>query len=183
MLIRCMANLAERIRGTPLDALIAAKKGDQLAANPLIAVLAAQPINTVAQQKQALASFLSHWLDESQVTIALDWSGGVIDFCLAPSHPLGIGGCPGGSKPRPIEIRALGAISAELLWAVMQREGLARCSACSSWYDPRAPRKGRKGPGRWPRPCQNHFCQVCGPKAKNRFAQRKYRAKKKGEIQ
>ena len=189
VLIRYMANLAEQIRGTPLDALMAAKKDDQVAADhPLIAVLAAQPINTVAQQKRTLASFVNHWLDECQVTIALDWSGPVIDFRLGPSHPIGFsaigplrsdGPIPehlkqwsslrGTTIIKPIELTALGAIGAQLLWAVMHREGHVRCSACQCWYP---------APGRRPRANQNHFCPECGIKANHRFAARKYRAKK-----
>lgn len=169
--------------------------------SPFIAVLMSRSISTVADQKRTLAGVLNFWLDECQVTLALDWSGPVIDFRLAPSHPAGFSAIgPLRSDPipedikqwsalrgrtivRPLEIGVLGAIGAELLWAVMQREGLVRCSACSGWYDPKEPRKGRKGPGRWPRAGENHFCQACGQKAKNRFAQRKYRAKRKGEIE
>jgi hypothetical protein len=179
--------LAADLSTYPLSALLAASKGDSIAANPLIVVLAAQRRDTPAAQKQTLACTVNHWLDECGVAIAVDWSGSVVDFRLAPSHPLGFG--PDVRQPsrdeasRPVEISGLAAIGAELLSAVMRRDSYVRCAACNRPYDPRKRRKGRKQPGRWPRAGENHYCPTCGKKASNKSNQRKYRAREKGEME
>jgi hypothetical protein len=176
--------------GYPLSALLAASKEDGIAVNPLIVDLAAQRRDTLAAQKRTLACTLNHWLDECGVAVAIDWSGSVVDFRLAPSHPLGFGPDvrrPSGEEAgHPLEMSALAAIGAELLWAVMRRDSVARCADCNGWYDPRKRRKGRKQSGRWPRTGESHYCPKCGKKAANKFNQRKYRerekARKKGEV-
>jgi hypothetical protein len=107
-------------------------------------------------QKQALAHALNHWLDECEVGLCLGWTGPEISVRLGTSHPL-----EGGGRP-------LVAIGTQLLWAVLQARALVSCSACGGLYAPK----------RQPRAGESHYCDSCGRKAANRFAQRRYRARK-----
>jgi len=122
--------------------------------NPLVAVLATQKRNTLAAQKRALAAAVTHWIDESDVGLSINWAGSGIDLRLGLADPLGRGN------------RILTAVGVQMLCAVLRQESFVFCSACGRPYVPetRRPRQG-----------ENHYCRDCGKRAKNRFAQRKYR--------
>lgn len=147
---------------SPLDALLAMRKEDPLAANPLIVVLAAQPRTSLAEQKATLALVVNHWLDECEAGVSIDWSKSGVDFRIGRSDPLGRGNS------------VLIAIGVQLLRAVLRHESFVWCSVCGWPYEPK----------RWPRAGENHYCRECGRSAAIRIAQRKFREKRahrKGE--
>jgi hypothetical protein len=144
----------------PLEALLTAKRGDAIAANPLVVALAAQKPRTLLEQRRALSRVVNHWLDESEIGVVLEWSGPGIDLRLGKSNPWGLG------SPSPLVV-----IGIQLLRAVLRQESFVWCSECGSLYPPkRAPRAG-----------EQHYCQECGRAAANRIAQRKFRERHSSE--
>jgi hypothetical protein len=144
----------------PFRALLAMRKEDVLASNPLIATLAAQPHLTLPQQRRTLAVAVNHWLDECGVGISINWRPSGIDFSLGPSNPFGLGNSG-----------LLAAIGVQLLSGVLRQTRMVWCSDCGKAYPPE----------RWPRDGENHFCPDCGTKAANRIAAREYRKRRKSK--
>jgi len=123
--------------------------------NPNAVALAMKRRHDLPAQKETLAYALNHWLDECEVGLCFEWTKSESSVRLGTSYPFGGGGRP------------LIAIGAQLLCAVLQRDVLVNCSACGGLYPPkRQPRRG-----------ESHYCENCGRKAANRFAQRRYRAR------
>ena len=144
----------------PFDALRRMRKEDSLAANHLIAVLAAHPRNTIAQQKRTVALTVNHWLDECQAGVSIEWEGSGVDFRIGRSDPLGRG------------TSVLIAIGVQLLRAVLRQENFVWCSACGSPYAPK----------RQPRAGENHYCEECGRSTAVRMAQRRFQKRRTMET-
>lgn len=140
----------------PLASLLTLRKEDALAANPLLAVLAAQPRRTLPEQRQVLALAVNHWLDECEIGVSIEWPQSGIDFRIGRSDPFGLGSS------------LLIAIGVQLLRAVLRQESFVWCSTCGYPYPPK----------RWPRAGEMHYCQRCGRAAALRNAQRKFREKR-----
>jgi hypothetical protein len=120
----------------PYVALLTAREGDVVAANPLITVLAAHRRDNLNQQRQALAAVLNHWLDECETGVSVAWPESGLDVRLGVSDPLG-----GGN-------RLLIAIGVQLLNAVLNQEVYYRCAHCHRTYRPK----------KQPRAGENHYC-------------------------
>jgi hypothetical protein len=136
----------------PYAAILNAREGDILAANPLLAVLAAHRRRTLSQQRQAMAAVLNHWLDECATGVSLTWPESGLDVSLGASDPLGRGH------------RLLVAIGVQLLDAVLNQHVYVPCDVCKRPYKP----------ARLPRDGERHYCddEKCRRTANSEYQRR-----------
>ncbi|HKS27868.1 MAG TPA: hypothetical protein VJS44_08620 [Pyrinomonadaceae bacterium] len=109
----------------------------------------------ISGEKSLLVRYMNVWVDIANVRPRIQWNPAYINISYPLSNSL------------------FGALTVELMRAVVRTHGPVICASCGNFYKP--PTFGRR-----PRANQRNYCYECGKYAARRDASREYRKRKKG---